>query len=152
MSYEPTNWKSGDTITSAKLNKIEQGIASGGGGGGGALLIVLADEPMQTPPEWITEWGETVTVYETNVTYSQVSSAMTTAVLGLSCPGQYVDFGAEMRRQVLADFTDEGIEDGYAYITCGYYLIENSTLTKRPATLCAYGEAGALYFVIFQSI
>ena len=34
MSYEPTNWKSGDTVTSAKLNKIEQGIANAGGGGG----------------------------------------------------------------------------------------------------------------------
>lgn len=31
MSYEPTNWKAGDTVTSAKLNKIEQGIAAGGG-------------------------------------------------------------------------------------------------------------------------
>ncbi len=30
MSYEPTNWQAGDTVTSAKLNKIEQGIANGG--------------------------------------------------------------------------------------------------------------------------
>lgn len=30
MPYEPTNWKSGDVVTSAKLNKIEAGIASGG--------------------------------------------------------------------------------------------------------------------------
>ena len=29
MSYTPTEWKAGDTVTSAKLNKIEQGIASG---------------------------------------------------------------------------------------------------------------------------
>lgn len=28
MSYEPTVWKDGDLVTSAKLNKIEQGIAS----------------------------------------------------------------------------------------------------------------------------
>ena len=28
MSYEPTNWKDGDLVTSAKLNKMEQGIAS----------------------------------------------------------------------------------------------------------------------------
>ena len=28
MSYEPTNWKAGDTVTSAKLNKLEQGILS----------------------------------------------------------------------------------------------------------------------------
>lgn len=28
MAYEPTNWKAGDIVTSAKLNKIEQGIAA----------------------------------------------------------------------------------------------------------------------------
>lgn len=26
MSYEPTNWQAGDIVTSAKLNKMEQGI------------------------------------------------------------------------------------------------------------------------------
>ena len=31
MSYTPTEWKAGDTVTSAKLNKIEQGIAAGSG-------------------------------------------------------------------------------------------------------------------------
>ena len=31
MSYEPTNWKAGDTVTSAKLNKLEQGVANSGG-------------------------------------------------------------------------------------------------------------------------
>ena len=31
MAYEPTNWKSGDVVTSAKLNKMEQGIANSGG-------------------------------------------------------------------------------------------------------------------------
>lgn len=30
MAYEPTTWQAGDTVTSAKLNKIEQGIAKGG--------------------------------------------------------------------------------------------------------------------------
>ena len=44
MSYEPTNWKSGDTVTSAKLNKMEQGIASAGGGGS---LICNADSDTQ---------------------------------------------------------------------------------------------------------
>lgn len=29
MSYEPTNWKDGDLVTSAKLNKLEQGVANG---------------------------------------------------------------------------------------------------------------------------
>ena len=30
MSYEPTEWKAGDVVTSAKLNKIEQGIKNSG--------------------------------------------------------------------------------------------------------------------------
>lgn len=32
MSYTPTTWATGDTITAVKLNKMEQGIADGGGG------------------------------------------------------------------------------------------------------------------------
>ena len=28
MSYEPTNWKDGDLVTSAKLNKIENGFST----------------------------------------------------------------------------------------------------------------------------
>ena len=35
MAYEQTNWKAGDTVTSAKLNKIEQGIA------GGANILII---------------------------------------------------------------------------------------------------------------
>lgn len=31
MAYEPTEWKSKDVITSAKLNKLEQGVANSGG-------------------------------------------------------------------------------------------------------------------------
>lgn len=40
MAYEPTEWKSGDVITSTKLNKLENGVAeiSGGGTGGGVLV------------------------------------------------------------------------------------------------------------------
>ena len=30
MSYTPTNWKTGDVVTSAKLNKLEQGVADAG--------------------------------------------------------------------------------------------------------------------------
>lgn len=29
MSYTPTEWKAGDLVTSAKLNKLEQGVANG---------------------------------------------------------------------------------------------------------------------------
>ena len=33
MSYTPTQWNTGDTITASALNKIENGIANAGGGG-----------------------------------------------------------------------------------------------------------------------
>jgi len=33
MSYTPTTWTTGDTITASALNKIENGIADAGGGG-----------------------------------------------------------------------------------------------------------------------
>lgn len=40
MSYTPTEWKAGDTVTSTKLNKIEQGIASASGNETSDILIV----------------------------------------------------------------------------------------------------------------
>jgi len=39
MSYTPTTWTNGDTITAAKLNKMEQGIAEGGGGGNAVVSL-----------------------------------------------------------------------------------------------------------------
>ena len=42
MSYEPTNWKAGDTVTSAKLNKLEQGVARA------EVLFVNADPETDT--------------------------------------------------------------------------------------------------------
>lgn len=31
MAYEPTNWKKGDVVTAAKLNKLENGVSNVGG-------------------------------------------------------------------------------------------------------------------------
>ena len=45
MSYEPTNWKDGDLVTSAKLNKIEQGIAAGG-------VLITHDEDGTLDKTW----------------------------------------------------------------------------------------------------
>ena len=41
MAYEPTDWKTGDVVTSTKLNKIEQGIADG-------VMIVQVNFDAQT--------------------------------------------------------------------------------------------------------
>ena len=47
MSYTPTEWKSGDVVTSAKLNKLEEGVASSGG----ALIATLTQ--TLDGEEWI---------------------------------------------------------------------------------------------------
>lgn len=45
-SYEPTVWQAGDKVTSAKLNKIEEGIqAASEGGGFDASLIAPEYDP-----------------------------------------------------------------------------------------------------------
>lgn len=38
MSYTPTTWTTGDTITATAMNKIENGIANAGGGTGGVII------------------------------------------------------------------------------------------------------------------
>lgn len=40
MSYTPTTWQSGDVISSARLNKIEQGIVEASQSGGGGVVYV----------------------------------------------------------------------------------------------------------------
>lgn len=44
MTYEPTEWKTGDVVTSAKLNKLEQGVADASGGGVLVVHMTLDDQ------------------------------------------------------------------------------------------------------------
>ena len=46
MSYIPTTWKSGDVVTSEKLNKLENGVAGGG------VLIVNVDDNSTFDKTW----------------------------------------------------------------------------------------------------
>lgn len=48
MAYEPTIWSAGDTITSAKLNKLENAVAEGGGGI--MIMEIEVDPAMFGPP------------------------------------------------------------------------------------------------------
>lgn len=47
MAYTPTEWQSGDIVTSAKLNKIEQGIA---GAGGGIMYVTISYDESEGEP------------------------------------------------------------------------------------------------------
>lgn len=49
MSYTPTNWVTGDTVTATKLNKIEQGIAEAVGGKYDVYDFVISQVDNGTP-------------------------------------------------------------------------------------------------------
>ena len=72
MSYTPHTWTSGEVVTAAKMNALEQGAASGGGG----LLIDLTD--MDSSP------------YTTDVLGSQVIAALESGAMPLF---KFVDGG-----------------------------------------------------------
>lgn len=61
MSYTPTEWKSGDVVTSAKLNKLEQGVAAGG-----AYIVTITGMPDE-------DTGDTV--YTSDHTVSEIMAA-----------------------------------------------------------------------------
>ena len=46
MSYTPTTWANGDTITAEKMNNIEQGVVDASSGGG--VLVVNEDTTTRT--------------------------------------------------------------------------------------------------------
>lgn len=53
MSYTPNTWKSGDVVTSAKLNNMEQGIAAAG-----ALMVQDTYDPDEETHTLGTKGGE----------------------------------------------------------------------------------------------
>lgn len=64
MSYTPTVWANGDTITATKLNKIENGIADAGGGGGGVLVVTDTDGTLDATWQEIHDAGFSVVNYD----------------------------------------------------------------------------------------
>lgn len=61
MSYTPTTWNTGDTITPSALNKIENGIADAGGGGVASVRISATDFATASQ-----QFGYIVTAYRDN--------------------------------------------------------------------------------------
>ena len=82
MSYTPTTWVNGDTITAVKLNKIEQGIADAGSGGGGGALIVH-DESATLDTTWQDIWDAASTglVAISIVSSTEIDFDLVTAII-----------------------------------------------------------------------
>ena len=53
MSYTPTNWSTGDTITASAMNKIENGIANAGDGSANVVIEINLSEGEVTSLEVI---------------------------------------------------------------------------------------------------
>ena len=64
MSYTPTEWKNGDTITAEKLNKIEEGIADGG-----VLIVTKTDDVEHTQITLSKTWQE---IYDAVISGKQI--------------------------------------------------------------------------------
>lgn len=61
MSYTPTEWKTGDVVTSAKLNKLEQGVADAGGGG--ALFVEFTYNASDTTYTSVSLASDVITAF-----------------------------------------------------------------------------------------
>lgn len=147
MAYDPTVWKSGDTITSAKLNKLENGLAEASGGTGGGVLVVISDEPMASPPSWVTDIFDGYLIYETNVTYAQYHEAFASNVLGLSTPANSIFNNG--RSQMIAEFMDFGfIEDLNAYIVPAMAYKYSGGFSQIELQFIANAEDGMLYCAV----
>lgn len=68
MSYEKNTWKTGDIVTSEKLNHMEEGIANGGDSGGGVTILNVTAQPdfSTSPPS---------TIYVPDKTYDEIKAA-----------------------------------------------------------------------------
>ena len=60
MSYTPTEWKTGDIVTSTKLNKLEQGVANAG-----ALVVNIS----------VTDNGDDTYTYTCDKTAGEIYAA-----------------------------------------------------------------------------
>jgi hypothetical protein len=105
MNYTKNTWKSGDTVTSAKLNNMEEGIAAASGGGG-ALVVNLSID------------GDDKFVMDK--TWKEIRDAMATQVVVADF---YVEEGQDLNRHLV-------VETAYAQGTYAVAIFSFSTQVK----------------------
>lgn len=116
MPYEPTVWKSGDIVTSAKLNKLEQGVVAGGSGGG-FLKVGMNMETMTLDKTWKEIYEALGAGYYVSVTTVSVSgeSVEQVPVTTSTYDGaDYYAYGSVVFEDVVRDITYKAdSENGY---------------------------------------
>ena len=113
MSYTPTTWKAGDTVTSAKLNKLEQGIANNN-----VLEVHLihSDNPLY--------------IEILDKTWQEIHDAM---------PFVYIDWDTEEshERRLVASAVDNGADGSWRY-----QVFTDPSLSQGYATSSSDGYPG----------
>ena len=128
MSYTPTNWKAGDTVTSTKLNKMEQGIAASGGG----LLESLSDVDLSNPTN-----GQTLVYNSTSGKWENGSGG------GVLIVGS-VDTGSAF----MLDKTWREIHDALSTNTVSVYAGESDVSFQYPIFAAFHDMETGKYVII----
>lgn len=92
MDYTPTIWKSGDTVTSAKLNKLERGVEEASGSAGVFWVNI-------TTPDGGTTWTADKTVDEV------IAAVQGGQLVYANFDGQYVPLVNSYAEENYADLT-----------------------------------------------
>lgn len=140
------DYKNPNQSIERSIDRIADHYEAGGGGGtGGGVLVVIADEPMASPPSWVTDMFDGYLIYETNVTYAQCHGAF---VLGLSTPANNGIFYRN-RSQMIAEFMDFGfVEEQNTYMVYAQAYKYEGRFSQIELQFIANAEDGMLYCAV----
>ena len=124
MGYTPTEWKSGDVVTSAKLNKLEQGVAASGGG---SAFIVH-----------VTTVGATSTL---DKTYSEIYDALLTHIVLIS---EKDDIYGALSRMITCAYEKDGVYS----VESPYCYVDNNSVSWEVTTYTTDSEDGYPSFTV----
>lgn len=126
MAYDKHTWERWETITAARLNNIEDGIANAGGGGGGGDVMICVTTQEYQPGEYDDPPYYTFTL---DKTYAEIKEHITGggAVFINMNPNETEGYdGQIMILTVVAISTNGGMRP-HEVVTSGYnYNMESS--------------------------
>ena len=144
MSYTPTNWTTGDTITAEKLNKMEQGIASAGGGGG--VLIVTIDENNALDHTWKEISDNKFAVLDDDFFNGRAARELDAGILDVLL------FGSRQRK--FAEFLEGNhFDGGCTILKCSQRAVDGDSTTAHDGDAAReFGLFGEVFIAVHGSI
>lgn len=121
MTYTPTEWTTGDTITAAKLNNIEEGIAEAAQSGGGWDAIIRLTHANNSGPD--------TTANLTPSIMSGTYASLVAKMQGDGCPTILVEYVHPLWGIMFANPMISGItanQDSLRITIAGYFPVSES--------------------------